>query len=129
MSRRFFGGHRCYTSAMNKTDTATLSQAEMERAWRKRDASFDGLFCFGVKTTGVFCRPSCPSRPKREHVEFFRSLREALGAGYRPCKRCQPQLANGTPPEWVATLMKQAAASPDAPIKAEDLRALGITAE
>jgi AraC family transcriptional regulator of adaptative response/methylated-DNA-[protein]-cysteine methyltransferase len=101
----------------------------MERAWRARDTGYDGLFVFGVKTTGIFCRPSCPSRPKREHLEFFHSLREAVNAGYRPCKRCRPELANGTPPAWVLNLMNRAAASPDTPIRTNDLRALGITAE
>ncbi len=85
----------------------------MERAWRARDSGYDGLFFLGVKTTGVFCRPSCPSRPKREHLEFFLTLRDAVNAGYRPCKRCQPELANGTPPAWAANLMDRASASPD----------------
>lgn len=101
----------------------------MTRAWEHRDASYDGVFCFGVKTTGIFCRPSCPSRPKRENIEFFRSAGEAVRAGYRPCKRCQPELANGQPPEWVAQLMSRAAAAPDERISASDLRALGITPE
>src|SRR5882724_3673195 len=114
---------------MNSTNTTTLSEPEMERAWRARDAGYDGLFYSAVKTTGIFCRPSCPSRPKREHLEFFHTLREAIGAGYRPCKRCRPELANGTPPAWVLTLMNRAAASPDTPIRTNDLRALGVTAE
>lgn len=101
----------------------------MIAAWRRRDAGYDGLFFFGVKTTGIFCRPSCPSRPKREHLEFFRDCGAAVRAGYRPCKRCQPELATGQPPEWVAKLMARAAASPDHRISARDLRALGIPPE
>ncbi len=101
----------------------------MERAWQKRDASYDGLFFCAVKTTGIFCRPSCPSRPKRDHLEFFRTVREAVSAGYRPCKRCEPELVNGTPPEWITALMKQAESAPDARLKAADLRAVGISPE
>jgi AraC family transcriptional regulator of adaptative response/methylated-DNA-[protein]-cysteine methyltransferase len=106
-----------------------LTEREMTTAWRKRDASYDGLFFFGVKTTGVFCRPSCPSRPQPEHLEFFHSAGEAVRAGYRPCKRCQPERANGEPPAWVASLMVRAAESPDEKISARDLRALGVAPE
>lgn len=101
----------------------------MTRAWERRDASYDGVFCFGVRTTGIFCRPSCPSRPKPEHLEFFRGAGEAVRAGYRPCKRCQPELAGGQPPEWVAQLMARAAAARGARISARDLRAIGIAPE
>ena len=101
----------------------------MAAAWKRRDASYDGIFCFGVKTTGIFCRPSCPSRPKQEHLEFFRSASEAVRAGYRPCKRCQPELMNGQPPEWVARLLALATSAPDQRISASDLRARGITPE
>ena len=112
-----------------KSLKAILTEDEMTAAWRRRDASYDGLFFFGVKTTGIFCRPSCPSQPKREHLEFFRAGGEAVRAGYRPCKRCQPELANGRPPEWAAKLLARAAASPDDKISARDLRALGIPPE
>lgn len=101
----------------------------MRCAWQRRDASFDGVFCFGVRTTGIFCRPSCPSRPKPENIEFFRSAGEAVRAGYRPCKRCRPELASGRPPEWAAKLMARAAAAPEERISARDLRALGVAPE
>lgn len=62
------------------------------RAVLARDASFDGQFFFGVKTTGIACRPSCPSRSaKRENVRFFELLEEALAAGFRTCRRCKPE--------------------------------------
>jgi AraC family transcriptional regulator of adaptative response/methylated-DNA-[protein]-cysteine methyltransferase len=55
------------------------------------DASMDGVFVYAVRTTGVYCRPSCPSRrPKRENVVFFQEKREAKDAGFRPCLRCTP---------------------------------------
>jgi AraC family transcriptional regulator of adaptative response/methylated-DNA-[protein]-cysteine methyltransferase len=60
-----------------------------------RDAKADGRFVYAVKSTGVFCRPSCPSRrPSRENVEFFDSPAQAEQAGYRPCRRCVPQERN-----------------------------------
>lgn len=101
----------------------------MAAAWRKRDAGYDGVFFLGVKTTGIVCRPSCPSQPKREHLEFFQNVGEAVRAGYRPCKRCQPELASGRPPEWAGELMARAAQSPQETISAADLRALGIAPE
>ncbi|MGL4409938.1 MAG: Ada metal-binding domain-containing protein, partial [Zoogloea sp.] len=56
-----------------------------------RDAAADGQFVYGVKTTGVYCRPSCPSRrPRPENVVFFADGDAARRAGFRPCLRCQP---------------------------------------
>ncbi len=56
-----------------------------------KDAKADGTFVFAVRTTGVYCRPSCPSRPaRRENVEFHLTGAEARAAGFRPCKRCKP---------------------------------------
>jgi len=106
-----------------------LTKKEMTSAWRKRDASYDGVFFFGVKTTGVFCRPSCPSQPKPDHLEFFGSAGEAVRAGYRPCKRCQPDIANGQPPRWVADLMARASESSEEKLSARELRTLGIAPE
>jgi AraC family transcriptional regulator of adaptative response/methylated-DNA-[protein]-cysteine methyltransferase len=65
-----------------------------ERRWQavvRRDAQADGEFVYAVRTTGVYCRPSCPSRAaRRQNVEFFESPELAAAAGYRPCKRCRP---------------------------------------
>ena len=56
-----------------------------------RDAQFDGRFFTAVRTTGIYCRPTCSARiPKRENVTFFRDRSEAAAAGYRACKRCHP---------------------------------------
>lgn len=112
-----------------KTSEIILTENEMRLAWQRRDAGYDGVFCFGVKTTGIFCRPSCPSRPKRENLEFFPGCGAAVRAGYRPCKRCQPELANGQPPGWVVKLMARAAESPEERISARDLRTLGVPPE
>ncbi|MGB5528511.1 MAG: Ada metal-binding domain-containing protein, partial [Ignavibacteriaceae bacterium] len=59
----------------------------MYNALLKKDSSFEGIFFVGVKTTGVFCRPTCTARkPKKENVDFFPTVKEALQYGYRPCK-------------------------------------------
>lgn len=116
---------------MNDDLTLELLPArrEMLRALRDKNAGYDGVFFTAVKTTGVFCRPSCPSRPNPDNVEFFGSIKECLFAGYRPCKRCHPLETNGTPPEWVSKLMARVESAPDERLKAGDLRALGITPE
>jgi len=62
-----------------------------------RDHRFDGKFFVAVKTTGVYCRPICPARPKRENVEFFTDAVSAELAGYRPCLRCRPECAPLSP--------------------------------
>jgi AraC family transcriptional regulator, regulatory protein of adaptative response / methylated-DNA-[protein]-cysteine methyltransferase len=65
-----------------------------------RNQAADGSFYYAVKTTGIFCRPSCSSKlPNRENVEFFITCKEALEAGYRPCKKCRP--TGNTPQEVV----------------------------
>jgi AraC family transcriptional regulator of adaptative response/methylated-DNA-[protein]-cysteine methyltransferase len=114
---------------VNESPSLLPSRTEMERAFARKDASYDGVFFVAVKTTGIFCRPSCPSRPNPANLEFFGLLKECLFAGYRPCKRCHPLEASGAPPEWVSNLMKQADAAPNRHLKAADLRALGVTPE
>jgi AraC family transcriptional regulator of adaptative response/methylated-DNA-[protein]-cysteine methyltransferase len=105
------------------------TRQEMEHAFVAKDAGYDGVFYIAVKTTGIFCRPSCPSRPNFENVEFFPTVKECLFAGYRPCKRCHPLEATGRPPEWARDLISRVEAAPDSRLKAGDLRALGITPE
>jgi AraC family transcriptional regulator of adaptative response / DNA-3-methyladenine glycosylase II len=70
------------------------------RAVSSRDARFDGRFVTAVRTTGIYCRPSCPAQtPKRENVTFFPCAAAAVAAGYRACKRCRPEAAPGSR-EW-----------------------------
>src|SRR5579883_1815670 len=68
-----------------------------EHCWRRvlaKDPQADGTFVYAVHSTGIYCRPSCPSRrPRRENVSFFQRPEAAEGAGFRPCFRCHPQLA------------------------------------
>jgi len=77
------------------------SPPEPEAAWRAvetRDAGADGRFFFAVRTTGVYCRPSCPARrPRRQNVTFYATPGEAEAAGYRPCKRCRPRSVHPAP--------------------------------
>jgi AraC family transcriptional regulator, regulatory protein of adaptative response / DNA-3-methyladenine glycosylase II len=76
---------------------------DADRVWHAIEACdprFDGWIFCGVKTTGIYCRPSCPARtPKRENVRFFVSAAAAQGAGFRACKRCRPDATPGSP-EW-----------------------------
>jgi AraC family transcriptional regulator of adaptative response / methylphosphotriester-DNA alkyltransferase methyltransferase len=67
------------------------NSARMWRAVLASDPGADGLFYYAVRTTGIFCRPSCKSKPPRpENVRFFSSAAAAMAAGFRPCKRCRP---------------------------------------
>lgn len=80
--------------------TQDTASDERYRAVRSRDARFDGQFVMAVRTTGIYCRPSCPARtPRRENVEFFRTSAAAHAAGFRACKRCAPEAVPGSP-EW-----------------------------
>ena len=70
------------------------------QAMLARDHRFDGKFFVGVRTTGIYCRPICPAKPKRENVEFFANHHQAELAGYRPCLRCRPESAPRSP-AWI----------------------------
>jgi AraC family transcriptional regulator of adaptative response/methylated-DNA-[protein]-cysteine methyltransferase len=99
----------------------------MYQALLRRDAGFDGLFLVAVKTTGIFCRPTCTARkPRAQNVEFFASAKDCLLAGYRPCKRCRPMDKTGKPPQWVAQLMSAIEREPTRRIASSDLRELDI---
>jgi AraC family transcriptional regulator of adaptative response/methylated-DNA-[protein]-cysteine methyltransferase len=81
-----------------KTEPATMKPAATNmdddaryRVVVARDRSFDGAFIVAVRTTGVYCRPYCPSRtPKRENVSFYETPEQARADGYRACRRCRP---------------------------------------
>lgn len=76
------------------------------KAFIERDSAFEGVFVVGVKTTGIFCRPTCPAKPKLENVEFFPSAHEAMRNGYRPCKVCKPLEKQGNPPDNIKRLLQ-----------------------
>ncbi|AVK63666.1 AraC family transcriptional regulator [Lactobacillus sp. CBA3606] len=75
------------------------------QAIQTNDVTKDGDFYYGVTSTGIFCRPSCPSRlPKREHVQVFKTTAAASQAGFRPCKRCRPTGRVVSAADWVITI-------------------------
>jgi AraC family transcriptional regulator, regulatory protein of adaptative response / methylated-DNA-[protein]-cysteine methyltransferase len=73
------------------TDTPHCADEERWAAVLRRDPAFDGTFVYAVRTTGIYCRPTCPARrPLRSHVEFHPTTTAAVQAGFRPCHRCRP---------------------------------------
>ena len=83
--------------------------AVLYRALCARDAAFEGVFLAAVRTTRIFCRPTCSARkPKPENVEYVATAVEALQAGYRPCKVCRPLEAARPAPALVRKLLRAA---------------------
>ncbi len=81
-----------------ETNLQPANQDHYRQARLARDARFDGLFFIGVKTTGIFCRPVCPATPPQErNVQYYATAFAALRAGLRPCLRCRPEAAPGSP--------------------------------
>src|SRR6185295_16098432 len=77
-------------SAPSPAKPASLDETRWH-AFMERDPASDGHFFVAVKTTGIYCRPTCPAkRPKRDNVRFYATGAEAARAGFRPCKRCKP---------------------------------------
>ncbi len=105
-----------------------VARLDPDTAWAafmRRDRSWDGRVIGAVKTTGVYCKPSCPARrPKREHVSFFASGGEARAAGYRPCLRCKPDEV-GRDREAVAQAVRLIEQAEEAPTLAEVAEAVG----
>jgi AraC family transcriptional regulator, regulatory protein of adaptative response / methylated-DNA-[protein]-cysteine methyltransferase len=98
----------------------------MKRAYLERDAAYDGLFFLAVRTTGIFCRPTCPARkPLPKNVEYFATAKEAIAAGYRPCKRCRPMQLDDEP-EWARRLIDEVEREPASRISDGDLAARGV---
>lgn len=99
-----------------------LSNETMYRASLDKNPDFEGVYWMAVKTTGIFCRPTCTARkPKAENVEFFSATKDALENGYRPCKICKPlENLDATPPE-IKQLIKEISENPNHKIKDADL--------
>jgi AraC family transcriptional regulator of adaptative response/methylated-DNA-[protein]-cysteine methyltransferase len=99
----------------------------MYQAILDKDPSFEGQFITAVKTTGIFCRPTCTARkPKPENVEFLPTVAEAMRRGYRPCKVCSPLENAGEAPEPIKALMKQLQDDPATKLKDWDLVQRGL---
>ena len=107
---------------------SNVARLDADTAWAafmRRDRAWDGRVIGAVKTTGIYCKPSCPAkRPKREHVEFFASGEEARAAGYRSCMRCKPDEV-GRDRDAVAKAVKLIEQSEEAPSLAELADAVG----
>ena len=107
---------------------ATVTRLDPETAWAafmRRDRSWDGRVIGAVKTTGIYCKPSCPARrPKREHVQFYASGEEARAAGFRACLRCKPDEV-GRDREAVAAAVKLIERAEELPSLAELAQAVG----
>lgn len=93
----------------------------------QRDSTFEGIFFVGVRTTGIFCRPTCSAKkPARQNVEFFPSPNEALHGGYRPCLRCRPMDPVQRPPELIERLRAEVEKAPDGRLTDKELAGLAI---
>lgn len=99
----------------------------MYRALCARDSSFEGIFIVGVRTTGIFCRPTCSAKkPAEQNVEFFATATEALHGGYRPCLRCKPMDPAQRPPALIERLRAEVEKAPGGRITEKELRDLAI---
>jgi AraC family transcriptional regulator, regulatory protein of adaptative response / methylated-DNA-[protein]-cysteine methyltransferase len=99
----------------------------MYKALVAKDVSYEGIFIAGVKTTGIFCRPTCPARkPKAENVEFFKTTKDAILKGYRPCKVCNPLEKLGETPGYIKEILEELNTSPSKKFKDWDLVQKGI---
>ena len=97
------------------------------RALLEKDSQFEGVFYVGVKTTSVFCRPTCPARkPKFENCEFFESAQAALLASFRPCKRCKPLSHPNEVSDLVRFLVDALEKEPTKRWKTADFKTLSI---
>ncbi len=100
---------------------------ELYNALLEKDPSYEGIFYVGVKTTGVFCRPTCTARkPKFENCEFYKTAQEALLAAFRPCKRCQPLLHPDQASKLILTLVNAIENNPEKRWKDQDFRDMGV---
>src|SRR5678816_2454738 len=99
----------------------------MYRALVNRDSSFEGIFFIGVRTTGIFCRPTCSAKkPARQNVDFFSTPSEALHGGYRPCLRCRPMDPDKRPPALIERLRAEVERAPGGRLTDKELAALSI---
>lgn len=90
---------------MDRSGEVEKMTEEQWRAILQNDAAYNDKFFYAVKTTGIFCRPSCKSKaPNRENARIFQNAEQALESGFRPCKRCKPTGERLPDKEWVAVM-------------------------
>lgn len=123
------------TATLRLKDLKMEQVLNSETAWKKvlaRDRTADGEFVYAVESTGVYCRPGCPSRrPARRNVRFFATCDQAESAGFRACLRCRPTVADGVPDALADPVSRAAAllrARAGEPLTAGELaRAVGLS--
>ena len=104
-----------------------LSADIMYQASFNKNPDFEGVFWMGVKTTGIFCRPTCTARkPKSENVEFFQNTKDAILKGYRPCKVCKPLENPNETPEYIQEILEELRENPALKFKDFDLVQRGV---
>lgn len=109
--------------------TTIKQKNEYYQALIDKNTEYEGVFYVGVKTTGVFCRPTCPARkPKIENCEFYETAQQALLASFRPCKRCRPLSHPNQVSELVQMLVAAVEANPEKRWKDKDFQELSVDA-
>ena len=104
-----------------------LSADIIYQASFNKNPDFEGVFWMGVKTTGIFCRPTCTARkPKSENVEFFQNTKDAILKGYRPCKVCKPLENPNETPEYIQKILEELRENPALKFKDFDLVQRGV---
>lgn len=108
--------------AMNRIEDEEQVTEEQWQAILQNDVAYNDIFFYAVKTTGIFCRPSCKSKaPNRENACVFQNAEQALAAGFRPCKRCKPTGERLPDKEWVAVMTEYIDHNYMAPLTLETL--------
>jgi len=109
--------------------TTANYKGEYYQALLDKNSEYEGIFYVGVKTTGVFCRPTCPARkPKFENCEFFETAQQALLASFRPCQRCRPLSHPNHVSDLVQTLVDAVEENPEKRWKDRDFQELSVDA-
>jgi len=104
-----------------------MSFEDKYRILGTKNTQYDGIFVTAVKTTGIFCHPSCRARlPKAENVDFYDTAQEAMENGFRPCKICKPMQMIGNTPACIAVIIEELQKNPDEKISDSDLKNKGV---
>jgi AraC family transcriptional regulator, regulatory protein of adaptative response / methylated-DNA-[protein]-cysteine methyltransferase len=108
---------------------STAREMELYQALLDKNKEYEGIFFVGVKTTGVFCRPTCPARkPKLENCEFYDTAKQALLASFRPCKRCRPLSHPNQVSDIVRKLVEAVEINPEKRWKDSDFKEISVDA-